>query len=128
MSTTMPAYPLCACGHRHDHHRHHAPVGCWRCEGCEGYAPARPEALTRDAAVALELGRTRDAVAGQCRMLSSLIEDARGHDADAHVAMYSEIHNELVKAYNAMLAAHEIMQNGDPEDWASSIESGFSGS
>jgi len=41
-------YPLCVCGHRYDHHRHHAPFGCWQraelagggvgspCE-CQGY-------------------------------------------------------------------------------------------
>jgi hypothetical protein len=36
-------YPLCVCGHRYDHHRHHAKACCYRCVTCPGYDPRTPD-------------------------------------------------------------------------------------
>jgi hypothetical protein len=72
----------------------------------------------RDQQLAELIATTEAGVEALARRIGSSVEHATAHDALAHAALYEHVQGCLTAAAKQLRRAHEVMLNGDAEDYA----------
>jgi molybdopterin synthase catalytic subunit len=74
--------------------------------------------MTRDQKITLEIGKAQELVGQLRQQLDACVAHAHGADAIGHEALYAAVSQSLAAAWKALDEAHDVMGEGDPEDFA----------